>query len=404
MKTLKLLAIAIMSTTLTHPTRAVTNAINQAWGNPQAISSAWNFGIGHDSATKIPDQTFWLMNKKRAANATDEAIVIVYAAHKIVEHGGYFCTTQLRSRNKGKSGCPKIWTQYQNPDGDFEKTCFWLCEPGYTGDACKSYNATPSGNECKYTKLSPDTLKQNISYNESGGWDNESIESEMCQNDHQGFFKFGLGKVNYGNEYDVILVAKSYLENGHGIVASPATFAAHGGMWNRDDYTDTWTKCKYGDSNLTITANSGNYQTKTLCMPGFNGAGCTSQVCTECDDELTKFNKATGSCSDCIENHIHDQSGKCVPCPDGAVSVPGQDRCLKCLATEYVKDGVCTPRKKVSQQEMYNCYPNDNPTDFALCVQDTCPNGQTVKCMVNKSRQGTKTCTNQKWGPCTLEN
>ena len=404
MKTLKLLAIVIMSSTLMRPTHAVPTAVDNAWGKPQPISSAWSFGIGHNSATKIPDKTFWLMDKKRSNNAIDEAIVMVYAARQIVEHGGYFCTTQLRSRNEGRRGCPKIWTQYQNPNGDFEKTCFWLCEPGYSGNECKNSNSAPSGDECKYTKLSPDTLKKNISYNESGGLDNASVESIMRQNDHQGFFRFGHGNTKNGNEYDVILAAKSYLENGHGIVASPATFAAHGGMWNRDDYGDSWTDCKYGDSNLTITANSAGYKTKTLCMPGFSGPGCTTTACTVCDDELTKFNKTTGTCSDCIENHVHDQSGKCVPCPDGAVVIPDQDKCLTCKETEYIKDGTCAPRKKISKQQLYNCYPNsDNPTDFALCVQDTCTNGQTVKCMIDNVQQGTKTCTNKKWGACTLE-
>lgn len=379
---------------------AVPNAVDTAWSTPQVIASAWSFGIGHDSATKIPDKTFWLMNKKRAANATDEAIIMIYSARQIVEHGGYFCATQARSRNKGTKGCPKIWTQYQNPNGNFEKTCLWLCEPGYSGEGCTSGTIT-SESECKYTKLSKDVIRTGISYNESGGYDDASVEGAMAQNTYQGFFRFGHGNTAGGNELDVILAAKEFLKNGHGIIASPVTVAAHGGMWTRDDYADSWTDCKYGDSNLTITAKTANYTTKTLCMPGFDGPGCTTSVCTECDDPLTKFNAQKGVCSDCIENHVHDKSGKCVPCGAGEVAIPEKDICLKCEKTEQIKDGKCVPRRQVSKQDMYKCYPNSDTTDFALCTNDKCPIGKTVKCLTDDKKLGAKECVSGKWGQCT---
>lgn len=399
MKPVKILITAIAACMLAHASDAVPNAVDTAWGTPQPVQKPWEFGIGHDSATRIPDKTFWLMDKKRAANANDEAIIIIYSARQIVAHGGYFCVTQARSRNQGASGCPKIWTQYQNPDGDFEKTCFWLCEPGYTGEECKPGKAK-SAAQCMYTKLSPETLRDGISYNESGDYDRASVESNMITNDYQGFFRFGHRNKN-SDEQDVILIAQSYLDNGHGIVASPATVSAHGGMWERDDYADSWTDCKYGDSNLTITAKTKNYKTKTLCMPGFDGPDCTTSVCSACEDPLTRFNEKSGYCSDCIENHIH-KDGKCVPCAAGETAVPEKDICLTCKKTEYVKDGACAPREQISKQELYKCYPNDNATDFALCINKTCDNGKVVKCLTENKRLGEKKCTGGKWGECAV--
>ena len=381
-------------------TYANSKEIFNEWGKPQFIYDSWIFGIGHDSATNIPDKTFWLMDKKRANNAGDEAIIMIYSARIIVKNGGYFCATQIRSRNKGKSGCPEIWTQYQNPDGDFEKNCFWLCEPGHSGEGCKSGRIT-SAAQCMYTNLTPDVLRDGISYNETGSNDRASVEANMYSNTYQGFFKAEYRRKK-SDESDVILAAQSYLPNGHGIVASPATVAAHGGMWTNDDYSDTWLDCKYGDSNLTITAKTANYQTKTLCMPGFDGPGCTTSICSECTDPLTRFNETTGYCSDCIENHIHDKSGKCVPCAAGETAVPEKDICLVCKKTEYIKDGECTPRDQISKQELFNCYPNENATDFALCIKKTCDNDKVVSCITNQKKLGKKKCTNGKWDECIV--
>ena len=373
-----------------------------AWSNPGVITNAWEFGKGHDNSTKLPDMKFWLMDKIKPENATDEAVVMAYVARKIVDHGGYFCTTQLRSRNIGTSKCPKIWTSYQNPDGDVDRTCFWLCEPGYSGEGCKSGKAA-SADSCNYTKLSKDSLTKdaNIEYNQTGDWDRNEVETLMRQNDNQGFFVFGHGNKKKGNESDVILVAKSFLENGHGIVASPATFTAHGGQWD-DTFYSEWLDCKAGKSNLSLTDVTGGYKTKTLCMPGFDGDECASTHCQNCDDPLTKFNSTTGSCSDCIENHIRGDDGKCTPCGAGETAVD-QKICLKCKDTEYILDGACAPRLTVSETQLRLCYPNETPSDYTACMMNTCETGHTVGCITDGKVIGKKTCANGKWGPCRLE-
>lgn len=377
---------------------AVNSNADQAWGTPQVIDSPWEFGRGHDATTRMPDKTFWLMDKKRSNNANDEAIVVAYVARQIVAHGGHFCATQIRSRNSGKSGCPKIWTMYQNPAGKFQETCFWLCEPGYSGENCTAGRAK-SDDACKYTKLSREKLSADLTYNEDGGLDDAAVEGLMSANNYTGFFRFGHGKSKKGNEQDVVLAAKKFLENGHGIIASPATLSAHGGMWNNDDYSDEWLDCKYGDSNITITTNGAKYTEKTLCMPGFDGPDCSTSLCKICDDELTVFDEKTGQCSACIENHVH-KNGKCTPCPDGQTAVPGKDICLSCKKTEYISGDKCMPRKQISQQDMYKCYPNTNSDDFVACTRDTCDDQRKVACLTDDKKLGTKVCTNKKWGKC----
>lgn len=369
------------------------------WQNPTVITHPWISGFGHDSVTGKPDQTFWIKNKKKSNNADDEAIVIVYMARKIVQRGGYFCATQLRSRNKGRSGCPTIWTQYQNPVGNIDNTCFWLCEPGYSGENCTAKDH-PTTADCKYTQLSKQTIADIVDYQETGGLDTASVEANLKIN-CTGMLEYDYG-TDSGDESDLVLAAKSFLENGHGIIASPATVSAHGGWWMDENYNDEHTSCTGGVSNITITANGTNYITKTLCMPGFSGPGCTTTMCRECEDPLTKYNDSTGSCSDCIENHVHDTNGNCVQCADGETADQTTNQCLKCAATEFVKNGKCTPGTPISKQRIYSCWPNSDFSDFNACIQDKCDSNITpyTKCITENRQIGTKICKSGVWTNC----
>lgn len=370
---------------------AASADFRNSWGNPSWVPDTWNH---------VSDKSYWIMDKIKPQNADDEAIVMVYAARSIVPHGGKFCATQLRSRNEGKSGCPKIWTSYQQPDGDVDKTCFWLCEPGHSGAGCKRKPVTDA-ESCAYTKMTKENIASFVQYNQTGDWDRNEVESAMRGNGNQAFFVFGAGKPKSGNEFDVILAAKSFLENGRGIVASPASFTAHGGFWSAADYSDQYTKCKSGNSNLTITDTNAHYHTKILCMPGFDGPGCTTTHCQDCEDPLTKFNTADGYCSDCIENHIK-VDGKCVPCEPGETAID-QKYCLKCADTEYILDGACAPRPTVSRDRLRLCYPNETPSDYTACMMDTCETGHTVGCITDGKVIGKKTCVDGKWGTCQLD-
>ena len=391
---------------------AVPGAVDDAWDTPQYIGSAWEVGKSRDPITLMPDMEFWLLPKHKPANADKEAVIVAYVARIINQNGGYFCATQVRARNQNKGTLYNdSWTIYQVPGGDSEKTCFWLCEPGYTGENCKKVDAAnPANTEdiCAYTRLSVENLSQFVSYNETGGKEEKSVEGAMTQNDYQGFFRFGHECKSRRCEADTILAAKSYLSNGHGIVASPATVTAHAieGNWSESDYAFKENQRYFYDSaqaDLQITDNGANYTTKTLCMPGFYGPGCTTTICTECDDTLARFNADTGYCSDCIENHVHDESGACVPCADGSYKHPDRDECITCANTEYfdATDGECKPKAIISKESMYKCYTNEDITDFQACVSDTCENGLTVECITDDNGVGKKTCVNKRWSRCS---
>ena len=396
---------AIFATPACMAAYGVSAIVANEWGNPKPFTRTIN-SIGlkgtillgditkyTHTIQQTPDQTFWIMPKEKVAN--DESAVMVYSARKIYEHGGYFCTTQLQSRNKGNK-TTRIWTTYKNPVGNVDATCFTLCEPGYTGDTCTRGRATAA--QCRYTRLSPETMTDGISYEPHT--DTGSVEVPMQQNG--GFFYQdpGINATTTG-EQDVILAAKSFLENGHGIVASPAAVNAHRGYWNAADYSDTWFT-RSDHSNISITANGGNYKTKILCMPGFDGPDCSTTVCDECEDPLTKYNQETGACTDCIENYIHGAGGVCVKCGDNEYA--WKDKCMSCKKTEYFDNGQCLPRKGIMADTLRRCWPNIEPTEFAACVSDTCDGSiEKVKCIAGQNTIGTKTCTGGKWGECVRD-
>ncbi len=61
-------------------------------------------------------------------------------ARTIVEHGGYFCETFIRSKRNGNYGQPyTIYYDIPNP------TCLWLCEDGFYGKDCASTTPTKCG-------------------------------------------------------------------------------------------------------------------------------------------------------------------------------------------------------------------------------------------------------------------
>ena len=398
------MALNGMFTVYTPDALAVPQNVDNAWGTPQVIENAFQPSLA-------TDQTFWLHNKHKPKNDTSEAVVMVYLARIIVENGGYFCPIQVRARRASKATrYPDSWTAYQMPSGDWTKKCYWLCEPGHSGENCADTKVTTT-DQCNYTRLSKDTLMDGISYNEGGGLesrDGSSIEPEMTSNDYQGFFRFGHRCDSDRCEKDVILAAQSYLENGHGIIASPATVIASGeyGFWDEGDFNNIWDETHKGGNasvNISITANTGNYKTKTLCMPGFDGPGCTTSVCRDCEDPLTQFNSTTGMCSDCIDNYVHNDSGACVKCEEGTYKSVSQDKCIKCEKTEYFKDDTCVPRKQISKDTMYSCYPNKNTADFYACVRDVCDDDKKVDCVTADGDLGTKVCADGKWGACSKQ-
>lgn len=140
---------------------------------PDSVKSAWGYsnfdtnngdvgefiidgGIGEHSKTGN-----WDCKSFDKANQTASKGVVGVVAQRIVEHGGYFCPSQVQcdSRNRGDSQ-KVVWFSWYTPDktGGIETTeedkqkdkdegkfvskkyisaCQWLCDDGYAGAECK---------------------------------------------------------------------------------------------------------------------------------------------------------------------------------------------------------------------------------------------------------------------------
>ncbi len=330
----------------------VNSSVKSSWGNPSQVVQAWK---------RAELTSAYIKPKKTAANASDEAIVVVYMARSLVEHGGYFCATQLRSRNEGASKATHVWTQYQEV-GD--NNCMWLCEPNYNGENC----AVGTGASCDKTVMSKATLSA-AGYEESGGYDNNTVESALA-NGGMTFFVWGGGTKT--DESDTFVMAVDWLANGHGIKARPVTFAAHCGTVPKGE------ECNRGNSNLTVAASNGNE--KTLCLPGWSGPGCTASI-AEC--------KACPSGTNTVWS---DKDQKCV-CGAGAASVGGgcimcdnakdeylsksQGKCIACPKAQYWSDNSdkCVDKTKYSMTQLAKpeCLDKFDNAEYRDCLDGKVP-------------------------------
>lgn len=91
---------------------AVRDSVNSAWGNPTYPSSLPDTSSNTD---------FWLQDKINLTDSEDAAIII-YMAQRIVEHGGYFCATQIRTDHRRLFLFSGL-VRFQYPSGDPQKTC-----------------------------------------------------------------------------------------------------------------------------------------------------------------------------------------------------------------------------------------------------------------------------------------
>jgi ribosomal protein L40E len=282
----------------------VSESIRQEWNVTSAVQNSWDYN-------GLP--TPYLREAKKPANTNAETIAVVYMARQLVPNGGYFCATQLRSRNNSYAGgTMAVWTQYQEVSGG--SNCHWLCAPGYTGENCKIASGTE---DCDSTLITKSALSS-AGYRESGTYDDSSVEESM---NGKAFLAFGYSS-NGGNEADVIVVAKRFGD--HAIDAVPVTFGAFcgpaGGTANSG--------CSGGTSALRLVDNKG--KERKLCMRGYSGPNCTvpagnsSVTCGICPDGQ-HFNK--GVCYTCTARQKWDGSN-CINKKAVSATDLGKKECL----------------------------------------------------------------------------
>lgn len=313
----------------------------------------------------------------------DEWGIVSMIARKIVQHGGYFCPTQLQCGNTNWQN--KSWPRYFNPTGYSADKCVWLCEKGYTGENCSD---TASANDpLDENKYDLSSLSVAVSMKTSGGNDN-NVSSEITVFDDWHSY--------HDNECTAILGITDHKE--HGGVARPVQVCCK--------YWDGWLNYKSGVKSAIYATNS----SKLLCAAGYtpnsnntdciplnvNAAAATSKnFCEGFDAE--KFDSAihvaknTGGCY----KYICKEAGKAFPgggnfaCADCATGIKGGANkdtgvCVVCQTGQYFDQatGTCKVATAVSSTDMQygkgktkesdkiddQCWTKVVPTDYKECV------------------------------------
>ncbi|MDR2412590.1 MAG: hypothetical protein LBD50_00060 [Rickettsiales bacterium] len=381
---------------LAYPAAATYNAENAAaWGDFWWKRNAWDLpDLNSSTGVNVYLTPAGGRQLKAPANSTDEEIAIVFMARVLVPNGGYFCTTQLRSRNEGSSKTKKVWTQYQEVGGGSK--CYWLCKNRYGGDGCTS---EVSGS-CSGGTLTKAKLQENLKFNETGGYDNMSVESQIWNSNGI----MDRGGSDKKNEQEVIVVATQFMEKG--VKAKAVTFTAHCGSRSRNDSLS----CSNGNSGLKVvdSLEKGVSPEITLCLNGYSGAECAPANPTECSlqnmcagYEKSLFNQSehvveAGKCSNGQDGNIFrcadsnkgfksDSDKSCVDCggaPRNGVN-PTTGVCVKCETGKKIdSNGQCQPVSATYNQKdlLYGknndeniglaqqCWINIVPDEYKSCV------------------------------------
>ena len=138
----------------------------------------------------------------------------VMIAWKIVEHGGYFCETFIRSQRSGILSRP--YTSYYSMDN---QKCLWLCEDGFYGENCASNKPTKCGEFIKDPKKDKGTL-----YRVNALGETEQGMGAACSGDtKQGYCKYNLGGDVNIEDYIQMLVNDVYSKCSWGVEHSADT-------------------------------------------------------------------------------------------------------------------------------------------------------------------------------------
>ncbi|MEE1110658.1 MAG: hypothetical protein UIH99_00415 [Alphaproteobacteria bacterium] len=129
---MKKILISLLSVLYVVPTLA---------GKSDGAQWAKNWGVS--GVFVCGGETPWEANNSgtTSPDPEDDVYKLYYVAHKIVEHGGYFCGTWVSASTGGIGD--RTHTVYYAAD---DQNCLWLCEDGFYGEDC-AYNSPTQCNE-----------------------------------------------------------------------------------------------------------------------------------------------------------------------------------------------------------------------------------------------------------------
>ncbi len=252
---------------------------------------------------------------------------VAMVAMKIVARGGYFCPVQIQCESPmANSKNNESWTNYYQPvlasanwdeynrstsDDSANTTCYWLCEPGYSGVNCAAYSDT-SVNEafCDDKSFIPKTPGGKIptyamdkSYN---SWHTaNSVKSK--------FTAFGRwdfdGSLEKNKREDNVVIALTQYQD-HGAMAAPIHIKC--GLSGDNEGNNPDIGYGYVERMGQTTSVLGN--SKMLCAKGYVLSGSTCVPKDACANAPMPDNFCSGYNENSYDPTIHDlyESGGCV--------------------------------------------------------------------------------------------
>ncbi|MBO5696117.1 MAG: hypothetical protein J6S06_01230 [Alphaproteobacteria bacterium] len=403
-------------------TPVVSDAIKEAWGFArQEAGGPWNTVLAGGTGGADKDAMDYSgvvvqgtdVNKRKNK---DERAFVALIARTIVEHGGYFCPTQMQcaqSRDNSKNRTKHAYTTYYNPAGFSDSKCKWLCEKGYTGNGCQPQ----AYSKASQTSPSISGMKTGVSLNKGHADKNPNKEGEVTVFDTW-------VHASTKHEADALLGVVAYGE--HGLIAAPvAFFCSHNGKV-RGSFPVTYvqkisrmtglekllcepgylpnehnTDCVVDETDYSIDPETGEtFVEQTKWCDGFPGAkydmekhfrkeeaGCVKYFCTELGYAFMR--EGVMDCVECTtdkKNGIHPDTGVCVHCETGTVFDKESGNCVSAVQISKwdMMYGCGKTRSSYEQKDLYTqCWTMGSPDELIKCVREAegtdCPVGGTPR-------------------------
>ena len=394
-------------------------------------------GVGNDSAyqgvdneTGYPDYNQDKCNTGKSkhadrcvggGNRDGERAIIAVIAREIVEHGGYFCPTQIQCGQKRNYWHTDLnqtsYTLYYNPSGFSESKCVWLCEPGYFGKGCKPQGYNPVANVSK-TEVNTKGYFSGVSLNKQLASKTTNIETTI----------FAFDVWNHNKKYEADTVLGLYQFGVHGAHAAPiAVYCTHNGkiktekpvtyvqkiakMTGKDSLLcasgyipdATKTDCVADNTNYDIDPETGEtFVEKTPWCDGFPGTqydmekhyreegnGCIKYFCSEQGYAFPRSGVAI--CEPCTadkKSGIHPNTGVCVHCETGTVFDKETGNCVSAVQISKwdMMYGCGKTRSDYDKDLVGQCWTKGSPDELIACVRYT-----GSKCAIGETPRGNQT-------------
>lgn len=343
-------------------------------------------------------------------NQTQAHGVIGIVARQIVEHGGYFCPTQVQCDSKASDNPKEVYFAWYNPatssaaqwqeyadnvEINLTEKCAWLCDEGYYGTECSQKTTMGCEPNTDYEKLFDKSgFKMRTTHNRAA---TEGIAKVNCKQVNKINSQVAMFDSSNSPAKGVILGVTKVLK--HGVVAAPIKLecakrserkAWLEGISRADGQSRVLCAMGYKPSgedcvpineqicknpNIKYCKNfpSDKYNAEEHTL-NFDGTDDDGNPCIRyfCSDDKKSFTSSTDkTCIDCdtsdIRNGVSKVDGLCKTCKTGQYFSSSANDCAD--AATYTKDelkfGIGSKSKEFPITSQ--CWPKV-ATDYTSCV------------------------------------